>query len=496
MNATARPASVWAWASLGLAGSLLIALAAPAAIPDNSWWYSLSAPGGRSAALAAVFVGIALLGAGWLGLGRFASGRDTRWLVAIAAAWLLPLALAPALFSGDVYSYLAQGTILHLGHNPYQTPPADLAALGQSHVMSAVSPFWRHTTSPYGPLFLGLMSAVVGITGAHLIAGVLAVRVVALAGVALLAFFVPRLAHALGADPSRATWLAVMSPLLALELIGGAHNDVLMIGLLVAGVTVALRGRPVLGIAVCALAATIKLPALAGALFIAIAWARSEPDLQRRITFLIESALAAVAVLAAVGIVTGVGFSWLTTSVFSTPAKVHLAITPATALGWTVADGLRAAGVAVGHLTVQHVFSVVGVVVTAVAGLVLAYRVRVPKLAAYLGYALLIAAACGPAAWPWYFTWGLVLLAACPGVQRSVALAIGAALAVFLIKPNGILVLPVQSSPAVLAAYLLLAVVAWRTRLGAGDRAAGGGPGTDPTHRLEPHEPVQDLTRA
>src|SRR5262249_19707890 len=84
------------------------------------------------------------------------------------------------------------------GHNPYQTPPADLASLGQSHVMSAVSPFWRHTTSPYGPLFLGLMSAVVSVTGANLTAGVLAVRVLDLAGVALLAWFVPRLARALG----------------------------------------------------------------------------------------------------------------------------------------------------------------------------------------------------------------------------------------------------------------------------------------------------------
>ena len=145
-------------------------------------------------------------------------------------------------------------------------------------MLSAVSPFWRHTTSPYGPLFLGLMSVVVSITGSHLIAGVLVTRALELVGVGLLAIYVPQLARALGADRARATWLAVLSPLLALELIAGAHNDVLMIGLLVAGVTVALQGRPVQGVAVCALAATVKLPALAGVLFIAVAWARSEPD--------------------------------------------------------------------------------------------------------------------------------------------------------------------------------------------------------------------------
>src|SRR5262249_4280297 len=278
--------------------------------------------------------------------------------------------------------------------------------------------------------------------------------------------------------------------------IGGAHNDVVMIGMLVAGVTVALRGRPVLGVAICALAATVKLPALAGVVFIIIAWARSEPDGRRRASFLAQSALAAAGGLLAVGIVTGVGLSWLTSSVFSTPAKVHLAITPATAVGWTVADLLRAAGVSIGHMTVQHVFSVVGAVITVGAGLVFAYRVRVQSAARYLGYVLLIAAACGPAAWPWYFTWGLVLLAGCPGLQRSVTLALGAALGVFLIKPNGILVLPVQSSPAVLAAYVLLAVVAWRSRVGAADRASDGDRGPDSSSPLGPAERVQDLSRA
>jgi alpha-1,6-mannosyltransferase len=464
MKSFPRSRGVWAWASLGLVGSLLTAVAGPASIPDNNWWYAPGFPGGRSVAMAAVFVGAALLAAGWIGLARYAAGERTGWLVAIAAAWLTPLALAPPLFSGDVYSYIAQGTILHLGHNPYNTAPAALAGLHQSHVMSAVSPFWRHTTSPYGPLLLGLMSVVVSITGSHLIAGVLVTRALELVGVGLLAVYVPRLARALGADRARATWLAVLSPLMALELIAAAHNDVLMIGLLVAGVTVALQGRPIQGVALCALAATVKLPAFAGVLFIAVAWARSEPDRSERVKLVVQSALAALGVLAAVSIVTGLGFSWLTTSVFSTPAKVHLAITPSTAAGWTVAGLLRDAGVAVGHRTVASAFGVVTLAITIISGALLLWRVRVPKVALYLGLLLLIAAACGPAAWPWYFSWGLVLLAACPGVQRSVALATGAVVGIFLIKPNGILVLPVQSAPAVLAAYALIALVAWRSR--------------------------------
>jgi alpha-1,6-mannosyltransferase len=464
--------------ALGLAGSLVIAVAGPLAVadPHSPWWYTPAVPGGHGAAVALVYVGVALLAAAWLGLGRHAPGDETGWLVVIAAAWLLPLALGPALFSRDVYSYIAQGTVLHMGANPYHTPPDSLAAGGHGHVLAAVSSFWRHTTAPYGPLFLGVMSAIVTVTGSHLTAGVLATRAVELAAVLLLAGSVPKSARALGADPGRAVWLAVLNPLLALELVAAAHNDVLMIALLAAGVTAALRGRPLLGIAICALAATFKLPALAAAVFIAVAWAREEPTVRARARFLATSALAAAAVLVVVSVVTGVGFTWLSSTLFSTPAKVRLAITPSTGVGYTVAALLHDVGVAVNSRSVESAFGAVTLALTAGLGLILLYRVRVGRLALYVGILLLAAAGGGPAAWPWYFTWGLVLLAACPGPQRSLALVGGSVLAVFLIKPSGILALPLPSAPAVLTVYALLGGLLWLSRRG------GRGPGlTAPT---------------
>jgi hypothetical protein len=413
-----------------------------------------------------VFVGMALVCVAWLALGRFEYGDSRRELLIVAVAWLLPLTLGPALFSRDVYSYLAQGTILHLGANPYHTAPQALAGLGRRHVLAAVSPFWRQTTAPYGPLFLGLVSVIVSVTGSHLVAGVLAIRGLELLGVVATAVSVPRIAHSLGASAGRGVWLAVLSPLLAFELIAAGHNDVLMVGLLSAGVAAALRGQPLWGIALCALAATIKVPALAGSLFIAVAWARAERGNRDRAIFALQSALTVAGVLAAVSVITGLGFSWLTSSLFSTPAKVHLAITPATAAGWTIADLLRGAGVSVGHRTVASLLGDLTLLVTLVVALTLLYRVRVAKLALYLGALLTLSAILGPAAWPWYLTWGLALLAACPGIQRSRVLAVGIVIAVFTIKPNGILALPVQSSPVVLAVYLalgLLALYVWRS---------------------------------
>jgi alpha-1,6-mannosyltransferase len=246
-----------------------------------------------------------------------------------------------------------------------------------------------------------------------------------------------------------------------LELVAPGHNDLLMVGMLAAGVAYALDGRPLLGIAVCALAATVKVPALAGALFIAVAWARAERDRCGQIRLALAAAGVTVAVLGVVTLITGVGVDWVSTSLFSTPARVHLAITPATAIGYTVASLLSDVGIAVSAHGLEHAFGVVGAAVTAVSGLVLLYRARISNLVVVLGAFLLIAAACGPAAWPWYFTWGLTLVAAVRRVQHSVVLPAAIALSVFLVKPNGILALPEGWAPVVLVVYIVIAVAAW-----------------------------------
>ena len=439
------PTRLWAWSALGLAGALITALAAPRALADGvvGWWYDPGVPGGHP--------------------------------VATVLVWAIPLVLAPPLFSRDVYSYLAQGAILHLGRDPYDRAPAVLASLHHGHLLAAVSPFWRHTTAPYGPLFVALVSLIVGICGSHLIAGVLVCRVLDLAGLWLLVVHVPRVAHALGADEGRAVWLAAASPLVLLGLLAAAHNDLLMAGLLVAGVSVALRGNPLLGVAVCALAATIKLPALAGAVFIAVCWARTETRPAAALRLLGTAAAITVAVLAAVTLAAGVGVGWMSTSVFSTPAKVRLAITPATAVAHTLAGLLHDAGVSASAGGLESAFGVAAAAIAACVGLGLLARARVPTLTALLGAALVLAAVGGPAAWPWYLSWGLVLLCACPGPQRSPALLAPLTLGAFLVRPDGTLVLPLGAAPAVLAVEVVLAIAAW-ARWGRSHPGPGGDP--------------------
>ena len=399
-----------------------------------------------------LYAGIVALCVAWLALERLAV--TTRELRIVGAAWCLPLLLTAPLFSQDAYSYLAQGTLVHLGINPYRHAPAVLANVGQAHVLGAVDPFWRHTTAPYGPLFLWIVSGIVALAGSHLVLGVLLIRVLDLAGLVLLAVFTPRLARALGADPARAAWW-VLSPLVLLELVAGAHNDLLMIGLVVAGVTFAIERRLLLGIAVCALAATIKLPAAAAIPFIIVACA------DRRTWW--RGVLVAAAVVVAVSVITGLGLGWISTTVFSTPDKVRLAITPATALGWTVAQV-----VPVGARGLESALAVVAFGLSLVLGGVLLWRSRRESMVRNLGIALIAVAVCGPAAWPWYLTWGLVLLAACPRIQDSRTLAVAVAATVFVVKADGILAFSLHTAPVFVVLYVATAVtvvvVLWRRR--------------------------------
>jgi hypothetical protein len=449
----------WGWICLGLAGSIVITIAAPS-VTGGRWWFDFSPLRGYSPNFAVTYIGIAALSCAWLGVGaRLRNSPKTRLseLWKVGAVWAAPLLLAPPLFSHDVYSYLAQGAILHLGYNPYHEAPVLLAHLGQQHLLDAVSSFWRNSTAPYGPGFVVIMSAIVGVAGSHLFVAVIVARLVEVVGVALLAVFVPRLARLLGADPLRATWIAVISPLILFELIGAGHNDALMAGLMVAGVTLALERHPLIGIAICAAAATIKLPALAAALFIAVAWARTAQSDGARARILLQAALVAVGVIGAVSLLTGVGLDWISTSLFSTPARVHLAITPGAAVGWTVGPlfGLSAKAVA-------HALGIAAAAATVLLGAAMLWRVRRENLVRYLGVLLLVAALAGPVVWPWYFVWGLVLISACPEFQYSRAIPFAVVLAAFAVKPSGTFVLHLSAAPYVLACYVLLAGVIWQ----------------------------------
>ena len=177
----------------------------------------------------------------WYGLARTLSqvpGVPVRKLAFVAAIWVVPLLLAPPLFSRDVYSYAAQGEMMSHHISPYHYGPD---VLGAGPYVSLVDPLWGTAPAPYGPLFLKVDGTLTSARPTTCCPTWSCCGCCRCSGSALIAFSIPKLARSLGRDPSEAFALAVLNPVTMLHLVGGAHNDALMVGLLVAGITAARR---------------------------------------------------------------------------------------------------------------------------------------------------------------------------------------------------------------------------------------------------------------
>ncbi len=171
---------------LGLAGTAFLAAGGETsgALPVRELLHPASA---RAAlGLVGVYFGLVLLIAAWALLGRLVRGPrppTPRALLAVLAVWAAPLLVAPPLFSRDVYSYLAQGAMVEAHLDVYAHGPSRLGG----PLADEVAPLWRHTGAPYGPVFLAVAAALSGVTRGDLPAGLFGMRLVALAGVALMA---------------------------------------------------------------------------------------------------------------------------------------------------------------------------------------------------------------------------------------------------------------------------------------------------------------------
>ena len=146
---------------LGLAGSILLGVGAlgAGALPMPNPLAGLRLIGlparNPTISLAIAYTGLVIVVVAWARAAlRLHAPRppNRAELVRAATTWAAPLALAPPLFSRDVYSYLAQGATLARGLDPYRLGPED--ALGANDALvRGIPALWRHTPSPYGPLF-------------------------------------------------------------------------------------------------------------------------------------------------------------------------------------------------------------------------------------------------------------------------------------------------------------------------------------------------------
>jgi hypothetical protein len=162
--------------------------------------------------------------------------------IVIGAVGLVAAIAWPPSFSCDVYGYVGYGRMQVLyGLNPYLTSQKALKDLGDPTGRFLV---WG-IVSPYGPLWTALSAAVVWVLrGASLFAQVVAMKVVGAAAVVGAAFVGGRVAERIAPGRGDLTMMAIgLNPLFVFEGAGNAHNDLVMMALVVASLAAALEGR-------------------------------------------------------------------------------------------------------------------------------------------------------------------------------------------------------------------------------------------------------------
>lgn len=349
-------------------------------------------------------LGTALLIAAWW-FGRHVV-PDVRWALLTAGLWALPLLPFLPLGSADVYSYACQGWVQQAGGDPYA---AGVAGSGCPW-LAAVATSWVDAPAPYGPLFLLLAGAAAAVGGTSLDLVVAGLRVIAVAGLALTAVGVPALARRAGVDPARAVWLVLASPLVLVHLVSGAHNDALLIGLIVTGLA-AVRGRTALALAgagvLLGLAVSVKATALVVVPFAVLAAVPPGSALRTlvRPALLIGGGLVGAAAL--VSVLSGRGLGWVAGLLRSGDTVAWTS--PSTAVGLSVETLARRAGADVEAVGVTRVL---GLVVLAVVLVALWWRARRGDALTGAGLALAATVLCAPVFHPWYATWPLAVLAA------------------------------------------------------------------------------------
>ncbi|MFB7516730.1 polyprenol phosphomannose-dependent alpha 1,6 mannosyltransferase MptB [Streptomyces sp. NPDC056144] len=423
---------------LGAAGSLAVAVGGWAAgtLPVRGGW-GLWEPRGSALTVAGAllaYLGLTLLVAAWWRYGVLLARGPRDGVVGTLASWTAPLLLAPPLYSADVYSYIAQGAMVLEGHDVYGGGPSVLGPgdLG-ADAAASVGGHWTDTPAPYGPAFLLLAAGVVKLTGGAVVPSVLLMRLIALGALALVVWAV----RGIGGGPggrAGAVWLAALNPLFLIHVVGGLHNDGLMIGLMLSGVLLAVRGRWVLGCVLVGLAMMVKSPAAVALLFIGVMVARAAGGGVRGVAKgLLLPGLVAGAVAAGATVVAGTGFGWLRTQ--SVAAEIHTALSLSSDLGLALGTVLGD-----GSGTVKGVVQQLGLVVALVIIAVLAWRSWKGLLdpVVGLGLALVALVALSPMVQPWYLLWGTAAVAA--GAWRSRAgqvLAVFSAALVYETAPSG-----------------------------------------------------------
>lgn len=436
----------------GVIGSLLVLLGGlgTSALPESSLAMELGplvairgSEAGRMVSLAVVMAGLGLLAAQWLLLcrvlalhrgegvgGGIGEGARLAVVARAAAAWSLPLLAAPPLFSRDGWSYAAQARLIAIGRSPYEYGPSAM----NGPVVEAVDPRWLDTPAPYGPLWLATGSLPAELTNDPWLL-VICHRLMALVGLGLMIWALPRLARWVGVDPPLATATVVTSPLVIAHGVGGLHNDLLAAGLAVAALCLAVERGWVVGAVVAGLAASVKAPGGLIAVAVVLVALPAGATLVQRVRRTVGVAAVSTGVVVGLGLLTGLGLGWI--DALAVPSSIATPLSVTTMLGQALDTVTSALGLSVPWTWDFVVRGTGTVVLIGVAATVTLMAPSGERRSALRAAAVVTVAAVvlSPVVHLWYLLWCVPFVVVAAPAPRTVQAVVGVSLIAGLAAP-------------------------------------------------------------
>jgi alpha-1,6-mannosyltransferase len=284
---------------------------------------------------------------------------------------------------------------------------------------------------------------VTNVVGNDVIAGTMLLRLCMLPGLVMLIWAAPRVARHVGANGAAALWICVLNPLVIIHLMGGVHNEMLMVGLMMAAIALTVTDRPGWGVVLIAMAVAVKATAGIALPFMVWMWMhrlRDRHGFGPPRAFAIATA-ASVAifglVFAVVSWLAGVGLGWLTALAGSVKIINWLTLPTAAA---NLVNALGGLVLPVNFYAVLDVTRIIGVAIIAISLPLLWWRFRHDDREALTGIALamLVVVLFVPAALPWYYTWPLAVVSVLAQSRAAIAVIAGFSTWIMVVfKPDG-----------------------------------------------------------
>mgnify|MGYP001497934537 CR=1 FL=1 len=246
------------------------------------------------------------------------------------------------------------------------------------------------------------------------------------------------------AVPATALWVCVLNPLVIIHLMGGVHNEMLMVGLMMAGIALTFEHRPVWGVGLIGVAVAVKATAGLALPFVVWVWMRqlrdrhNHPPVRAFALATAASVMIFAAVFAVMSWLAGVGLGWLSALAAGNVKIINWLTVPTAA-----ANLINAIGgllFPVNFYAVLDVTRIIGRAIIAVSLPVLWGRCRHTDREALTGIALamLVVVLFVPAALPWYYTWPLAVAAALIQTRAGIAAIAGFSTWIMVMwKPDG-----------------------------------------------------------